>query len=614
MKILIRSLVLILCGIVLFMMDAFSISASHKGSRSAMFSERSYVHTDREIYVAGETLFFKIYVVDDGTLCPTRRSKLVYVSLRNENNHIITKAMLSLSGGMACGSMYLPDTLSTGYYQLESFTNFMRNFGESSYSKRELFIANQFDKDLVQLSDHNDSSASANYNLKKSFESERKDSILKVETDKNNYTNHEKIVLSLKIDGNKPDILTSLSISVFAQPPESLPNDDISDFLKLSTKVNADSSAYHEAFVKLKVAGLTEDKGSLSYKYLPECQGQILQGNVVDATDSAKAMEAQVFLSALDTIANLKYADTDSSGKFQFLLDDYYDGKKLNFKVKSNNNTQKYKILFDDKFSFKTGFNPVYFNDSSLLKDYLLKCQIVTRINKAYYPQFTVKDALITKKPLSYKSIPLVYEGAPLVIHPSVDYIFLPDFLEIAQEILPPLRIKIKEGKYKCNFFETHLNGYLEGSPLIFLNGVLLDDVNPIISLNSDQISSIDCVNSQRVLGDLSFDGVLSVITKKKEISDNLTPGNVSFSNGLFAPESSYCSPGHNVSGDQFMPDFRQLLYWNPDIEIKGNSVQTFNFYASDQTGRYIIEVEGITSEGKIINTRTFIDIESSDK
>ena len=46
-------------------------------------------------------------------------------------------------------------------------------------------------------------------------------------------------------------------------------------------------------------------------------------------------------------------------------------------------------------------------------------------------------------------------------------------------------------------------------------------------------------------------------------------------------------------------PDFRTMLYWNPEV-VTSNGSADLNFYTSDQTGNYIINVEGITNEGKV--------------
>ena len=67
-----------------------------------------------------------------------------------------------------------------------------------------------------------------------------------------------------------------------------------------------------------------------------------------------------------------------------------------------------------------------------------------------------------------------------------------------------------------------------------------------------------------------------------------------------------------NYSKSDKTPDFRQLLYWNPNISVKANEVDNFEFLASDNKGEFEISVEGITSDGRFINSRSTIKIGSN--
>jgi len=55
------------------------------------------------------------------------------------------------------------------------------------------------------------------------------------------------------------------------------------------------------------------------------------------------------------------------------------------------------------------------------------------------------------------------------------------------------------------------------------------------------------------------------------------------------------------------LPDFRNVLYWNPNITLtNNNNGQVYSFYTSDLPGRYAVVVQGISANGlcgSIINT-----------
>src|SRR5664279_270528 len=51
--------------------------------------ESAFVHTDRDLYVAGENLFFKLYVTSDKTANSSQVSSIGYIVLRNQKMNIL---------------------------------------------------------------------------------------------------------------------------------------------------------------------------------------------------------------------------------------------------------------------------------------------------------------------------------------------------------------------------------------------------------------------------------------------------------------------------------------------------------------------------------------------
>ncbi|MGH2645766.1 MAG: hypothetical protein ACRDE2_17575, partial [Chitinophagaceae bacterium] len=46
------------------------------------------------------------------------------------------------------------------------------------------------------------------------------------------------------------------------------------------------------------------------------------------------------------------------------------------------------------------------------------------------------------------------------------------------------------------------------------------------------------------------------------------------------------------------IPDFRNVLYWSPDIKTNQQGNASCSFYSSDLTGQYIVIVNGISGDG----------------
>jgi len=106
--------------------------------------EKIYAHVDRQFYVTGETMWFKIYAVDGSFHKPIDVSKVAYAELLDKGNFPVLQAKIELKRGMGNGSFFLPASLSSGNYKLRLYTNWMKNFSPEFYFDELLTIVNPF--------------------------------------------------------------------------------------------------------------------------------------------------------------------------------------------------------------------------------------------------------------------------------------------------------------------------------------------------------------------------------------------------------------------------------------------------------------------------------------
>ena len=110
--------------------------------------EKTYLHTDRDTYFLGETLWFKAYKVYAFNNLLFDNSKVLYVELIAPNSKIIARNKIELIEGLGNGDFTLADSLGVkepGKYQLRAYTNWNRNFGDSFVFEKEIDILNAFD-------------------------------------------------------------------------------------------------------------------------------------------------------------------------------------------------------------------------------------------------------------------------------------------------------------------------------------------------------------------------------------------------------------------------------------------------------------------------------------
>jgi len=74
-----------------------------------------------------------------------------------------------------------------------------------------------------------------------------------------------------------------------------------------------------------------------------------------------------------------------------------------------------------------------------------------------------------------------------------------------------------------------------------------------------------------------------------------------------------FLSPVYEVEAQKNsrMPDFRNLLYWNPSITLKNKT--DLSFQTSDEQGKHMGVVQGITSTGNIASTSFTFQVKEGD-
>lgn len=585
----------VFCSILILLNSfCFVMAQNNNGS---FISEKIYLHTDRDIYIAGEYLFYTLYLQGN----PGQMSKYAYLIIRNKNNSFVTNIRLEINNQKAFGSIFLSDTLASGIYQIVCYTNCMRNYSEDSYFKKEIVIANRFDKKLNLFTD------SLNIITSDTPSSQHAGSIpmnenLTIHLDNQVFDQREKIFFSIASANIQEDSISHLSVSVSEIVQGIPPEPSISDY-----------------FCKNK---FEKNRGGSDRKicsYSPEVNGTVLQGRVLslslqktktDSVNRSTSNELRTYtllVSAVDSISNMQYATTDSLGLFNLHLNPYYEGKDLFLRIKEN---VKAAIEPDAKYSLIQSFNPSDKFNVPGIKSFLLRSGDIIQIKKFYDDQIE-----ITKKEefLPGKIVPRIYFGNYSTIFPS-DFIELPDFIEISKEIVPALKIRKTGDRFVSGYVNFLDEGHINLEPTIFLDGVPIDDVNQIINLGTGKIKRIETLPVTRFYGEMSFSGILAVFSKDIEIN------NIEFKTPAIKYQSlssqSYTKPEpfKPKNNSNHYPDLRQLLLWEPEVILKNNEILQIECFASDLPGKFRINIQGITLKGNPVNRSAIITIQSKSK
>ncbi len=129
---------------------------------------------------------------------------------------------------------------------------------------------------------------------------------------------------------------------------------------------------------------------------------------------------------------------------------------------------------------------------------------------------------------------------------------------------------------------------------LDMIKSVPLGDIEKVEILKSPQNLSY--------FGTEGANGVIAIYTRHGQVDrpNQVLKGLLERKIAGYASYRKFYSPEYSPGEMKNpSPDFRTVLYWNPEVTAQKGSAG-IDFYTSDQTGNYIINVEGITSDGKV--------------
>jgi hypothetical protein len=125
-------------------------------NQQKILTEKIFVHTDKNFYLAGEILWFKLYYVDGDFHRPIDVSKVAYIEILDKNQEPVLQSKVALNEGSADGSLYLPVSLNSGIYRLRAYTNWMKNFSADYYFEKPVTIVNSLKSPDIQSTQNRD--------------------------------------------------------------------------------------------------------------------------------------------------------------------------------------------------------------------------------------------------------------------------------------------------------------------------------------------------------------------------------------------------------------------------------------------------------------------------
>lgn len=103
-------------------------------------TEKLHLHTDKESYIPGQTIWFKAYILADGL--PSEVSTNLYADLLDGNGKLVQHKTMPVFSSTADSYFTLPDTPQSNTYYLRAYTTWMLNFDTAFIYHKAINIIN----------------------------------------------------------------------------------------------------------------------------------------------------------------------------------------------------------------------------------------------------------------------------------------------------------------------------------------------------------------------------------------------------------------------------------------------------------------------------------------
>jgi hypothetical protein len=105
-------------------------------------SEKVFVHTDKDAYMPGDTIWLKVYAFDAGSHHISNLSNIAYLALSDSKNTISKFSKIQLKDGHGNSQIVLPKNITPGFLTLTAYTSFTRNFGDQYLFEKKIKVGN----------------------------------------------------------------------------------------------------------------------------------------------------------------------------------------------------------------------------------------------------------------------------------------------------------------------------------------------------------------------------------------------------------------------------------------------------------------------------------------
>ena len=511
--------------------------------------ERVYVSTDKDIYLAGEDVWYSLYCLDEKSGNHSDLSDVAYLQFVS-NDGVAATAKGALIGGRGCGRFRIPMTLPTGNYSIVSYTKCDGGDAVGPFNGKVISIFNTSTTARVQ-----GGVVSRGQDRAVAYESESKGDV--------------QITIGMSEDGVVPVLIENgenenidLSISVF----------HLDELEEMSGGYNTTS--------------LLERKGDFEKVDEIDYAGEIVTVHV-EGRGGESVAGRYVYMSAMGNTDDVYVNKVRGDGTALFHTGNIMGKRDLVFEVEGDTTS----TIIEPVVKIKEGeFGRVVSEIPPLEIVPEMERALVERGRRMQISRRFEADTLwemCQKKDNSFLG-----NTAPLVYNLD-DYTRFQNLEEVLREYVDFVRVRRSGGVEEIKVLWES-----QTKCLALLDGIPVSDHSVILGIDQHLIKQIVVYPKRYMLNHFMFDGVVNFITYKGDMAGVRLPRNVSIVefDGVSWPQAFL---GMKAASEKGYPNFLSTIYWNPIVEIPANGEFEFKCVLPQYEGKFKVVIEGLTEKGR---------------
>lgn len=342
--------------------------------------------------------------------------------------------------------------------------------------------------------------------------------------------------------------------------------------------------------------------------FIPEYNRLLVQGMVTNPASGAPVPGVLTYLTPPGKPVRLYASRSNAAGQIRFELEDYYGPKSMI--LQTNPPDSVYNLTIANPFSeIRSSTRLPEFSLPESQTDLLVNRSVAMQVQSTYNGERVSQYRLPTVDSTAFYGIPS--ESYLLDI-----YTRFPRMEEVLREYVRGVMPRKRQGNFRLFVPNIPYGATLFDEPsLVLMDGVPIFDMDKVINFTPLKVKQLDVVTNQHFIGANPFSGIISFMTYKGDLAgfplDNKL---VKLDYDGLQLQREFYAPRYDQNPTSRLPDARTLLYWNPDLKTNAQGKAQIDFSTSDQAGTYLIDVNGLTTQGVAGSQQLLFIVKNSPK